>query len=157
LTPALVQAGYLGGEGPRSWNRTAAALGRWLGLGIWTAIVALALGAIQLWPGIEAAGQATRAGGVGTATLLNQGVLPLVSLAGPTLLADAPNRRWESIGGFGVAWLCLACLAPVLRSGRIRFQTAIGAFFLFLACGGVAAFAWLPGFGLFRLPARIFL
>jgi hypothetical protein len=157
LTPALEQAGYLANDGPRTLRRTLSALARWASLGAWTALVAVAVGAIQLLPAIELATLATRSGGLVHASELGEGYWSLLFLVGSSYLAVPQNWAWEIRGGFGLLWLGLAGVAPLFGPGRVRFQAALGGLFLLLACGLVTAFYWLPGFGLFQLPSRLFL
>lgn len=172
LAPALEGAGFLGadgprlgggtglaglenrptGEGPRSWRKTSQALGRWLGFGVWTAGVGVALGAAQLLPGLEAAPFATRNLGVAPSLqMFRDGVQSLLMLTGPALTG---NSTWDYEGGLGIIWLVLAVLAPVLGRGRIRFQAGVALLLLIYVLGGALVLQWLPGFRLFRLPGR---
>jgi hypothetical protein len=155
LGPVLEQAGYLGADGPRTWQRTCRALARWFVLGAWAAGIAVAVGAVQLLPGLEAARYATR-GGAWT-NPFSETVWPLVFVTGPSLLKEPASLMWEVRGGFGVVWLAVAVLAPVLQRGRTRFEAGVGVFFFLLALGGIVLFYWIPGVGIFRLPSRIFL
>jgi hypothetical protein len=129
---------------------------RWLGHGLWTILVAMALGAVQLLPGLEASGEASRSGGVGVSseTFLN-GLRSLVGLVGPSL-SNEPNS-WENRAGFGILWLTLAAFAPRVGGAKVRFQAAICLVLFLFALGGAAIVQGLPGFRLFRLPSRMFL
>ena len=156
LGTALEQAGYLDGTGERSSRRTRTALVRWTGLGAWAALVAVSLSAVQLLPGLEAAAQASRSAGVELSRdyFLN-GFRSLVGLVGPAVSTE-PNS-WENRAGLGVIWLTLAVLAPALGSARTRYQSGVLAALVVFSLGGAAAFQWLPGFRLFRLPSRMLL
>jgi hypothetical protein len=132
------------------------ALAWWLGLGTWTAFVAIGLGAVQLLPGIEASLQASRSAGVAVSgQLLLDGVRSVVGLVGPPL-TDEPNS-WENRAGLGVLWLTLTLAAPALGGRRVRFEAAVCLVLFLFVLGGAALVQWLPGFRLFRLPSRMFL
>jgi hypothetical protein len=157
LGPALEQAGYLGGTAERSPQRTARALGRWLGLGAWTLLVGVGLGAVQLLPSLEAARQASRSLGVpvSSETLLG-GVWTVAGLVGPPLVRN-PHWLVEDRVGLGLIWLFLAVLARRRQCGRVRFQGLVCLLLLAFALGGAALFQRLPGFHFFQLPSRILL
>jgi hypothetical protein len=153
---ALEDSGYLGGSGTRSRQRTGWAMARWAGFGGWTALVAVALSAVQLFPALEATGQASRSTGIGISLdFLMDGLRSLVGLVGPPL-SNAPNS-WENRAGMGVLWLNLLVMAPLLGGPRVRYQAVVYLILLGFALGGAAALQWLPGFRLFRLPSRMFL
>jgi hypothetical protein len=131
-------------------------LARWLGFGLWTVLIAAALGAVQLWPGLEASASASRAAGVGFSfEFVLDGLRSIVGLVGPPL-TDEPNA-WENRAGFGIVWLTLAALAPLRGGRRVRFEASICLGLFLFALGGAALVQWLPGFRLFRLPSRMFL
>src|SRR3954453_16229088 len=114
-------AGYPGQSEslPSRWP-FAAALGRWLGFGAWTATVAAALSAVQLLPSLEAASRATR--GVvrmSDGSILLDVVLPILGLFGPSPTGLKPALGWEYRGGLGVLWVTAALLAPALCGGRV--------------------------------------
>jgi hypothetical protein len=156
LGVALEDAGFLSSGEFAVSRRPWACLATWAGMGCWTAIVGIGLGAVQLLPAIEASKEASRSAGVGvTAQMLMDGVRSIVGLVGPPL-TNEPNC-WENRAGLGLLWLALAVAAPAVGSGRVRFQA--GVFFLLVAfaLGGAMAFQWLPGFRLFRLPSRMLL
>ncbi|CAN5814347.1 hypothetical protein BH23PLA1_BH23PLA1_29270 [soil metagenome] len=156
LAPALERAGYLEGEGPHSWQRTAGALARWIGFGAWTVLVAAALAAVQLLPTLEAAPYSTR-GVVGMIdrSALAGGVSPL--LIGPSPTGLVSGYGWEIRSGLGLLWLTAALLASVLRSGRVQFQTVVLMALIVFGMGGAVVFQRLPGFRLFQIPVRMFL
>jgi hypothetical protein len=155
LGTALQEAGYLEGEGPRSLHRTAAAVGRWLGYGIWTVVLAASLAAVQLLPTWEAAKHSTRAAGVDTGDALASGVRALAFLVGPALTAEPVNLQWEDRGGLALLWLAAAIMAALAGGKRVRYQAGVCAALVSFALGGALAFQWLPGFALFRQPARM--
>ena len=131
------------------------ALLRWLGFGLLTVVLAAALAAIQLLPTLEAAGQSSRAGGVAAEGILSGGVNVLLFLVGPALTVEPANLMWEDRGGLALLWLAAAVLAPVLCKGSVRYQAGICAFLFLFAMGGALLFQPLPGFNLFRQPARM--
>jgi hypothetical protein len=156
LGPVLEASGYLGGRSARSWRRTGKAVGRWVLLGLWTAVVAVALGAVQLLPALDVTAEASRSVGVGLSReFFMNGFRTLVGLVGPPL-SDEPNC-WENRAGLGILWVTLVALAPLLGNARVRFQTAILVVLVGFSLGGAALFQWLPGFRLFRLPSRMLL
>ena len=156
LGTVLDEGGYLGRR-EHSCLRLAAALGRWAALGAWTAMVAVDLGAVQLLPGLEAAGQASRSLGVAASeATLAEGLRSLIGLVGPPLTAD-PNWVWENRVGLGLLWLGTAALAVVLCGRRAWFEAAVCLVLIGFALGGAAALQALPGFRLFQLPSRALL
>ncbi len=159
LGTALESAGWLGDPGdpgPRSVHRTLAALGRWLGLGLWAALVAGALSAVQLLPTLEAASQASRGAGVAPDDLVKDFLWTVHELIGP---GPVVCLRWENRAGFGVLALAAAALAPFLRRGRVRWQACLWLLLGALALGGgtLLADAGCPGFRTFRLHVRVFI
>jgi hypothetical protein len=160
LGTALTEAGYLGGEGPRSGQRTAAVLARWLGFGAWAALLAGGLAAVQFLPTLEAAGQSTRSAGGAASESLQNGLQSLVFFFGPsTVSGDPENLAWEYRGGFGVLWVAAAALAPLLAGprdrARVRYDTAVWVLLLLFTFGGFALVQGLPGFRLFRQHVRM--
>jgi hypothetical protein len=153
LGVALEDAGLLSsGKSRRPW----AHLATWAGMGCWTAIVGIGLGAVQLLPAIEASKEASRSAGVGvTSQMLMDGIRSVVGLVGPPL-TNEPNC-WENRAGLGLLWLALAIAAPAIGTSRVRFQAAVFISLVAFALGGAVAFQWLPGFRLFRLPSRMLL
>jgi hypothetical protein len=130
-------------------------LASWVVLGCCAMVVAGALAAVQLLPAMEAAKLATRSGAV--TNPFSESLWPLMFLAGPSLIREPATLAWEVRGGFGVLWLAVAALAPVLCRGRVRFEAAVCVLFVLLALGGIAVLYWVPGVAMFRLPSRIFL
>lgn len=160
LAPALQQAGYLGEDGERSARRTLASLGRWLGLGAWTVVVAAGLSAVQLLPTLEAAEHSIRGAGVGAGRILQLGLLSLASLIGPAVTTTPPyppELMWEERGGLTVLWAAGAASAYFLGGPARRYQALVCLGLVLFAIGGAVLLHWLPGFGLFRQPSRILL
>jgi hypothetical protein len=135
-------------------NRRRAVL-RWLGFGVMLVAITVGLTAIQLLPTLEAAGQSSRSGGVGSQTVLQNGLNVLLFLVGPALSDQPFNLQWEDRGGLAMLWLIVAVWAPVLRKGRTRYEAAVCAGLFLFAMGGAIVFQALPGFNLFRQPARM--
>jgi hypothetical protein len=134
------------------WTRRAVV--RWLACGF--AAVALALTAVQVLPALEAAGQSTRTGGLKSTESLKAGLAALFGLVGPSVAYDPPPT-WEVRGLFGVSWLTAALAAPVLLRGRTRSDAGVFLALLVFSFGGAVLVEWLPGFRLFRNPARMLL
>jgi hypothetical protein len=155
LGPALEEAGLFQPRVAFSWSRTATAVARWLGLGMWTALVAVALAAVQVLPTIEAAPETSRAflrlPGEGLAGSLRV----LFSLLGPSLTdRGLTSYPWEYQTSIGLLWLAAAVMAAVLAGGRVRFQFAILVLVLLFGILGEKLADW-PVLGLFRLPSRM--
>jgi hypothetical protein len=157
LGPALERAGFFAEGETRSWRRTGRALSCWLLCGVWTVLVAAALSAVQLLPTLEAAQYSSRGEGVSAESAWAGGLQSFLFLVGPTLSDEPFNLQWEDRGGFGLLWLFAAALAPVLCKGRVRFHAATCLLLFLIAFGGSALLQGLPGFRLFRQPARILL
>ena len=70
-----------------------------------------------------------------------------------------PTMRWEYRTGWSVLWIATALQIPGLARGgiRLRLQAAICLALVVFGLGGATVFQSLPGFRLFRLPARMFL
>ncbi len=122
----------------------------WLLPGVWTALVAVALSAVQLLPALEAAPESSRALGMPMADIL--------SAAGPTLLnlvGPGWTNGWEDRAGLAVLWVAAAVMAGVLCGRPARFEAGICLMILFFALGGAVLLHWLPGFRLFQLPGRM--
>jgi hypothetical protein len=156
LAAALEAAGYLGGAGERGRDRTRRAVVRWLACGLGAVVVAVALAAVQILPALEAAGQSTRTAGLKSTESLKAGLAALFGLVGPSVAYDPPPT-WEIRGLFGVSWLAAALAAPVLVRGRTRHDAGVFLGLLVFSFGGAVLVEWLPGFDLFRNPARMLL
>jgi hypothetical protein len=156
LGTVLDEAGVFG-DGPLDRRRLAGALVRWAGYGSWAAALAVALAAVQLLPTLEAAGLSTRAGGVDSDEILGGGVRALLFFVGPAMKADPTCLIWEDRGGFGLLWVVAAALAALLCRGRVRFQAGVCLALIVFALGGAFLFQALPGFRVFRQPARMLL
>jgi hypothetical protein len=153
LGTALERAGYFGA--PRLVSARAA-LGRWLCYGLLTAAVAVALSAVQLVPAMEAARLATRSSYSPSAEkVFKSGLQALLGLVGPALSETPPNSVWEYRGGWGIVWLIALAWAYIVGGRRDRFEVGLCFVLIVFGVGGAAAVTWLPGFGLFRFPARM--
>jgi hypothetical protein len=126
------------------------ALLRWLGLGVWTAGIALALAAVQLLPTLEAARHSSRSVAGMNRELLSELLFPWQKLFGPALGETA----WENHGGLGFVLFALAVLAPWLRRGRSFYDFALLLVIILFGCGGGWVVQEWPGFRVFRHPAR---
>jgi hypothetical protein len=133
-----------------SYRLRTKALGRWLHFGLWMALVAVALSAVQLFPALEAAPESSRGAGVGVREILAAAMPTCLGLVGPGW-----TPSWEDRAGLGVLWVAAACLAPVLGRGRVRFDGAVCLALLVFSLGGAALLQWLPGFRLFQIPGRM--
>ena len=157
LAPCLEKAGYLGGAGPRSWRRTGIALARWLGLGAWATLVAVALSAVQLLPALEAAAQASRGHTRMPDREIEDTLISWLGLLGPPLIGNKTFYDWEFRSGLCVVWTTAALMAPALCRGRVRFQGILTIVFAAFALGLGALFQDVPGFRLFPINARMWL
>lgn len=133
---------------------------RWLISGLWAAGVAIALAAVQIMPSLDAARESSR----GTIGIPDNSTFSLRTLArtlGPSPTGVEPVTSWEPRCGLGLAWLALASAAPVLARGRdrrrARWALGIGLGLFAFTLGGAGLIHGLPGFRMFRQPARIFL
>src|SRR5207248_10472208 len=122
--PALERAGYFHRAVVDLRDSLALALGRWVGVGVCTALTAAALAAVQLLPALEAAGEASRGAGVPAAEILKASLPTLLNLAGPPV-AGFGSGFWEVQSGVGMIWFVAALLAPVLGGGRSRFHFCV--------------------------------
>jgi hypothetical protein len=156
LGTALDGAGVFGDE-PRCRRRVVGALAGWAGYGAWAAALAVALAAVQLLPTLEAAALSTRAGGVASDEILAGGVRSLLFFVGPALKTVPTSLMWEDRGGLGLLWVAAAVLAPFLCRGRVRWQAGVCLALIVFALGGALLFQPLPGFRVFRQPARMLL
>jgi hypothetical protein len=123
---------------------------RWLLCGGWTAIVAIALSAVELFPTMAAARLSTRWGGT-----VEQNPLfdsrNILQLFGPFL----GHMRHEAQSGVGVLQLAVAGLALWLSPRRARWPALVFVLLAVFAFGGGAVLRSLPGLTLFRLPTRM--
>jgi hypothetical protein len=149
LQPTLEACGWLmGSRQGRPWRHE---LGRWLFYGGWTALLAACLAGVQLLPNLEVVPHTSRFFGIPSAEGLGVAVWKLTELVGPPL----GEPTWENRGGFGVLWLAVAGMAFLLGPQRVRFYGAVALLLLLFSLGGSVFVDWLPGFRLFRLPARM--
>ncbi|MCS6851352.1 MAG: YfhO family protein [Gemmataceae bacterium] len=154
----LRDAGLIEPDRPVSGGRLAAALGRWLGHGLWAGIVTLGLTAIQWLPTMEAAAASSRSLGTPTGSPLFAGVHLVLNLVGPARVRYAfphDTLYWEGRGNLPLLWTALAILAPWLGGRRERFQAFAVALLMAFACGGWFIVQDWPVFRYFRAPARM--
>jgi hypothetical protein len=148
--------------GTRDRRTVSAGLARWAVTGLLTALIAVALAAIQLLPTLEATRYSCRfvmgiphANDGGRADLA--GVFDLehwLGLIGPSLTV---HPDWESVAGIGLAW-AMAAVAGAWFGGRpIVHRTAACCAIFAFALGGGVLFQSLPVFGLFRGVSRMLL
>lgn len=127
----------------------------WCGYGFLIALIAVGLSTVQLLPTLEAARWSSRSGGVGTEGILTGGLNVVLFLFGPSQTVEPFNLDWEDRGGLGVLWAVAAVWAGVLGRGRTRYEAWVCLGLFLFAAGGAILFQWLPGFNLFRQPARM--
>ena len=137
-------------------DRTRAGVRRWLASGLGAVAVALPLAAVQLLPTLEAGGQSARTVGLTSTESLSVGFFTLFGMVGPSAGYDPP-ATWEMRALYGVYWLAAAVAAPVVAGGRARWWAWVFAGVVAFSLGGAALVEWLPGFNLFRVPARMLL
>jgi len=125
-----------------------------------SAALGVVLAAVQLTATIELASQSIRGGGL-SHTAASAFSLPFRAFAGDILPDYAGEHRDEFAASVGAAALPLIALAVVVRGGRRRILpwVVLGAVALVVAFGPKARlydalYALLPGFNLFRVPAR---
>src|SRR5215831_10992254 len=125
-----------------------------------SAALGVALAAIQLTATLELASQSIRGGGL-SHTAASAFSLPFRAFAGDLLPDYTGEHRDEFAASVGAAALPLIALAVVARGGRRRVLpwVVLGAVALVVAFGPKARlydalYALLPGFNLFRVPAR---
>lgn len=119
-----------------------------------------ALAAIQLVPSLELARLSVRSGGMSYRQAVSFSLSPLL-LPQALLPGYWQNPFSEYIGYVGVAGILLAGrgIAANWRNPRMSFFVALAAVGLILALGGytpayIVGYVLVPGFGLFRVPAR---
>jgi hypothetical protein len=140
----------------RLWRRslrTLLLLSASAGLGV-------ALAALQLTATLELASQSIRGGGL-SHTAASAFSLPFRAFAGDILPDYTGEHRDEFAASVGAAALPLIALAVMVRGGRRRVLSwlVLGVVALVVAFGPKARlydalYALLPGFNLFRVPAR---
>lgn len=147
----------LGDGGVAAVSAAGPSLAWWFLTGAWAAVVAVALGAVQLLPGLEAVRQSSRGLGVPASwESLADGARSLAGLVGPPL-TSGPDWLWENRVGLGLVWLGTAAVAPLLCGRRVRVPLAACAGLALFALGGAVLLQGLPGFRLFQLPSRALL
>jgi hypothetical protein len=141
------------------WRSASTAFLRWSGFGAFTALLALALSAIQLLPTLEASEYSCRhVQGVADehedGTGWDAGFGPRWRLIGPS---EIIHPDWESVAGIGLPW-AIAALAGVWLGGRkVWWQGAVGATVLAFGLSGGLGIHHLPVLVLFRCASRMLL
>ncbi len=144
--------------------------GRTLGALAAVGVLALLLGAVQLLPGVEAAGTSVRAGGASQAFSATFSLPPenLLTLLAPDVLGDGAQLPywgrwyyWEVCVHVGVIGLLLAGVGACFGARRQRrFMTLLALVLLVIALGSstpvfAVLWRWLPGFASFRGTCKI--
>jgi hypothetical protein len=154
LMRTAYEEGYLGGTAPVSSAGALRAVGICIGLGLWTAVLGIALAGMYLLPAFTSTEGSTRGAGISAADLLELGRITLFNLVGPSV---QQQPRWEETGGLGLIVLALAASAPLLNpSTRVRYQAMVCAGLMVFGIGGALLVQGLPGVNMFRQPARMF-
>src|SRR5262249_13566241 len=130
---------------------------RWLVAEARVVAIGLGLCAIQLFPTFEAAGESSRAKGLGQSWGLIGAKEAMGTLVGPFPDRLAEPVPWESRGGIGFAWAILAIVGTRVGGRATRVPGIIALGLLAFALGGSLLFERVPGFSLFRMPTRMLL
>lgn len=156
LGTALQEWGWLAEPDENRRLRLPLALGRWLGFGAWVAFLGIALAAIAILPNLDFARHSTRAAGL---DFMGLGRQTLLNLVGPDLHSTSvASSAWEERGGMGLVVLLLAVAAPILQQRRrITYDAIVVLVLIVFALGGAFVLHALPGVGMFRQPARMFI
>ena len=160
LTAGMAYVAYLpftqGTQGAVSLRRVAGGLALYAG----TVGLGMGLAAIQLAPAWELAGLSLRSGGLETRQALSFSLPPqflLVSLL--PAFADSPFSEYIAYIGVAGGVLALLALSRSPKRRAVRLGLGMSALGLFLGLGlfnpfYVVLVEIVPGFGLFRAPAR---
>jgi len=130
---------------------------RWFAAEAIVVAIGVGLCAIQLLPTIEAAGETSRAHGMGQSWGLTGAKAAMGTLIGPFPARRAEPVHWEARGGIGLTWAILAIVGARVggRATRVPGYIALG--LLAFALGGSLLFERVPGFNMFRMPTRMLL
>jgi hypothetical protein len=148
-----------GVEGAQNGREYASGILRWAGLGLFMAVVAGLLAAVQLLPTLEATGESCRhhlgmAHPSGNGSDLRSAIPAWLGLVGPALEGHA---NWEHQTGIGLGW-AMAAAAGVWLGGRAVWHRSAACLVLFaFALTGGLFLHELPGLNLFRGPNRMLL
>ncbi len=132
-------------------------LARWLLVEATVVAIGVALCAVQLLPTMEAAGESSRARGMGQSWSLDGAKAAAMTLIGPIPDKVAEPIHWETRGGIGFTWAVMAVLGARLGGRKTIVPTAIALGMLAYALGGSYFIDRLPGFNNFRMPTRMLL
>src|SRR5262245_53640982 len=130
---------------------------RWLAVEAIVVAIGVGLSAVQLLPTLEAAGETSRAQGMGQSWGLIGAKEARGTLIGPFPDRAATNVHWETRGGIGFTWAILAIVGARMGRRIARVPTVIALGMLAFALGGSVLFERVPGFGSFRMPTRMLL
>jgi hypothetical protein len=130
---------------------------RWLVAEAIVVIIGLALCAVQLLPTMEAAGETSRAKGMGQSWSLDGAKAAATTLIGPIPDRQIEPIHWETRGCIGFTWAVMAIVGVRLGGRRAFVPTLIALGMLAYALGGSYFIDRLPGFNNFRMPTRMLL
>lgn len=130
---------------------------RWLLAEAIVVTIGLALCAVQLLPTMEAAGESSRARGMGQSWSLDGAKAAATTLIGPIPDRQIEPIHWETRGCIGFTWAVMAIVGARLGGRRALVPTLIALGMLAYALGGSYFIDWLPGFNNFRMPTRMLL
>ncbi|HEX3148277.1 MAG TPA: YfhO family protein [Gemmataceae bacterium] len=137
--------------------RTRDVLTRWLLAEAIVVLIGQGLCAVQLLPTIEAAGESSRAHGMGQSWSLDGAKAALMGMIGPIPDKWAEPIHWETRDGIGFTWAVLAIVGASLGGRRALVPIVITLGMLAYALGGSYVVDPLPGFNNFRMPTRVLL
>src|SRR5439155_3727001 len=121
--PAL--RGERGENPPAAGVPTRTLLTRWLLAEAVVVLVGLALGAVQLLPTLEAAGESSRARGMGQSWSLDGAKAAATTLIGPIPDRRAEPVHWETRGLVGFTWAVFAVVGARLGGRPARVPALI--------------------------------
>jgi len=130
---------------------------RWLTVEAIVVLIGVSLCAVQLLPTCEAAGQSSRASGMGQSWSIDGAKAAATSLIGPFPERIAEPIHWETRGGIGYTWAVLAMSAYWIVGKSVRLPVLIAGGMLAYVLGASVLIDRLPGFSSFRMPTRMLL